>query len=1204
MTDEGTASDGWQFWIDRGGTFTDLVARRPDGVLESAKLLSEHPDRYEDAAVEGIRRMLARHPDLPARIEAVKMGTTVATNALLERKGEPTVLAITRGFADALTIGYQNRPDIFARRIVRPEPLPERVIEVNERVGADGTVLEPLDRTALETELRRLYDEGYRSLAVVLLHGWRHPAHERAVAEAAASTGYTQISASHAVSPLIRLVSRGDTTSVDAYLSPILRRYVGQVLAGLGDMLDHERLLFMQSNGGLARADFFRGKDSILSGPAGGVVGMAKTAGIAGHDHVVGFDMGGTSTDVSLYRGTLDQTLDAVVAGVRVRAPMLAIHTVAAGGGSVLGHVSGRLTVGPDSAGAAPGPACYRNGGPATVTDANLLLGRLQSDFFPSVFGPGGDEPLDRDATAEAFRRLADDLGGGHAVERLAEGYLRIAVENMANAIKRISVQQGHDVTRYALACFGGAGGQHACRVADTLGIETVLIHPLAGVLSAYGMGLADLRALREATLQAPLSAEGLARARTRLDALAADAREELAAQHVPAGRIRIERHVLVKQAGSDSSLGLVLEPADDDAALAARFHAEHRARFGFTLADVPLVVDALRIEAVGLTADAAERWVEPAATGAAPVETRRPMWVEDAWRDTPVVRRDAMTPGQHVDGPAIVVEPNATTVVDGGWRATMTGYRHLELTRTVPRPKREVVGTRADPVMLEVFNNLYMHIAEEMGIVLQNTAHSVNIKERLDFSCAVFDGAGELIANAPHMPVHLGSMGESVRAVIRGASGMQPGDVYVTNDPYDGGTHLPDITAVTPVFDAERAGPVFYVASRAHHADIGGVTPGSMPPDSRNIEEEGVLFSCFRLVRAGELDLDGLMAKLTGGAYPARNPAQNVADLKAQIGANERGIAELRRMIGQFGLDTAEAYMRHVRDNAEAAVRAVIGRLGTGEFGLEMDGGERIHVRVTVDRAAGSARVDFTGSSGESPTNFNAPAAVTRAAVLYVFRTLVDDPIPLNAGCLAPIEIVNPPGTLLNPRHPAAVVAGNVETSQCITDALYGALGAMAASQGTMNNLTFGNERYQYYETLCGGSGAGPDFDGTPAVHTHMTNSRLTDAEVLETRYPVRIRRFAIRRDSGGAGLRRGGDGAVREIEFLEPMSVSILSNNRAHAPFGLAGGAAGKPGRNTIVRSDGGEEALPACARAELGPGDRIRIETPGGGGYGEPG
>lgn len=1203
----------WQFWVDRGGTFTDIVGRRPDGSTTTIKMLSENPEQYRDAAVAGIRRLLGLSPDqaVPADlVDCVKMGTTVATNALLERKGERTLLVTTRGFRDGLRIAYQNRPRLFDRNVVLPEMLYDSVIEADERVGADGAVITPLDEDGLRQRLQAAYDQGIRAVAIVFMHAWRASEHEQRAAGLAKQIGFNQISASHEVSPLIKYVSRGDTTVVDAYLSPILKRYVEQVASELPGI----RLMFMQSSGGLTDAYRFRGKDAILSGPAGGIVGMVRTSELAGFKQVIGFDMGGTSTDVSHYAGEFEREFETQVAGVRMRAPMMSIHTVAAGGGSILHFDGSRLRAGPDSAGANPGPACYRRGGPLAVTDCNVLLGKIQPDFFPRVFGPEANQPLDRDAAAQGFSRMAArikaDTGRDMTPEQLAEGFLEIAVGNMAEAIKRISVQRGHDVTEYALTVFGGAGGQHACLVADALGMTTVFAHPLAGVLSAYGMGLADQTEIRQKTVEKVLDAALVGTLANELDALAEAAAAELRRQHVPEQDITLQRRLHLKYRGTDTALEVAFGSLEQ---ARAEFEAAYRQRYSFLMPGRELVVETISVEATGGGEPAVEAPVAPRAAGVLSARQTVRMYSGGAWHDTPLFVREDMGPGDKVDGPAIISEKNQTTVVEAGWQAELTGLDHLVLRRVTQRPQRRAIGTQADPIMLEVFNNLFMSIAEQMGYRLQNTAYSVNIKERLDFSCAIFDERGNLIANAPHMPVHLGSMGESIKTVMNANAGrMKPGDAYVVNDPYHGGTHLPDVTVITPVFDRAGKDILFYVGSRGHHADIGGTTPGSMPPDSKTVEDEGVLFTNFQLVRDGEFREEAARRILGSGKWPARNPDQNIADMHAQIAANEKGVQELLRMCEHFGLDVVRAYMGHVQDNAEEAVRRVISVLKNGSYEYRLDNGAIIRVAVRLDTAARSAVVDFTGTSEQLDNNFNAPSAIAVAAVLYVFRTLVDDEIPLNAGCLKPIQIIVPEGSMLRPNPPASVVAGNVETSMCIVNALYGALGVLASSQGTMNNLTFGNARYQYYETIAGGTGAGPlridavtditqGFAGQSVVQAHMTNSRLTDPEVLELRFPVRLESYEIRHGSGGAGRYRGGDGGVRRLRFLEDMTAAILSNNRLHAPFGLQGGGVGSMGRNYVERADGRIEPLRPQDSAQLKPGDIFVVETPGGGGYG---
>ncbi len=1199
----GDRDQRWQFWIDRGGTFTDIVARRPDGTLTTHKLLSENPEQYKDAAVAGIKRLLgiaAGDTISPELVEAVKMGTTVATNALLERKGDPTALLITRGFRDALRIAYQNRPRLFDRHVELPELLYSDVVEVDERIDAHGNTITPLDQAQVRRSLVELYAKGYRAVAIVLMHGYRHTRHEDAIERIAREVGFAQISVSNKVSPLMKLVSRGDTTVVDAYLSPILRRYVDQVAS----QMDGVRLLFMQSNGGLTDAHRFQGKDSILSGPAGGIVGMVRTAKTAGFDKIIGFDMGGTSTDVSHYAGEFEREFETQVAGVRMRAPMMSIHTVAAGGGSILHFDGSRYRVGPDSAGANPGPASYRRGGKLAVTDCNVMLGKIQPKYFPAVFGPHADETLDRDVVVKKFTEMADDIyratGNRRTPEEVAEGFIEIAVGNMANAIKFISVQRGHDVTDYTLTTFGGAGGQHACLVADALGMTRVFAHPFAGVLSAYGMGLADQTAMREQALEMTLSASVMTTLEAKLHTLADAARGDLLAQGVEPLRIRVVERVHLRYDGTDS---VIVVPYADINAMVTAFETAYKKRYSFLMPDKALVIEAISVEAIGLAEEASAHVeeLEPRDGALQPAEIVR-LFSGGQWHDTALYRREDTRPGDIIHGPAIIAEKNATNIVEPGWRAEVTRLNHLVLNRVEARPQRKAIGTSADPVMLEVFNNLFMSIAEQMGLRLQNTAFSVNIKERLDFSCALFDADGNLIANAPHIPVHLGSMGESIKTIIReNANTMRPGDVFMLNDPYHGGTHLPDVTVITPAFDQTGKKVLFYAASRGHHADIGGITPGSMPADSTTVEEEGVLIDNFQLVKGGRFLEEETIALLSSGKYPARNIKQNLADLQAQIAANQKGVEELLKMVDHFGLEVVQAYMRHVQDNAEEAVRRVISALKDSRYTYPLDNGAVIEVAIRVDHEHRTAEIDFTGTSPQLNNNFNAPSAICMAAVLYVFRTLVDDEIPLNAGCLKPLKVIIPEGSMLNPRYPAAVVSGNVETSSCITNALYGALGVLAGAPGTMNNFTFGNAQYQYYETISGGSGAGKGFNGTDVVQTHMTNSRLTDPEILEWRYPVRLDSYEIRSDSGGHGQWHGGNGGIRKIRFLEPMTASILSNNRVVPPFGTAGGEPGMCGRNYVIRNDGSIEELGFVASTDMQPGDVFVIETPGGGGFG---
>ncbi len=1180
----------WQFWIDRGGTFTDIVALRPDGQVVTHKLLSEDPDRYDDAAIAGIRALLDLGEDDPIpgdQIAAIKMGTTVATNALLERQGAPTLLMTTKGFKDVLRIGYQNRPRLFDLDIKLPEPLYERVIEVDERLSATGEVLQPLDLDAARETLVDALKDGIDSVAICLMHAYRYPDHELALEGLCRALGFSQISVSHRASPLMKIVGRGDTTVADAYLSPILRHYVNQIERQVGTA----PLMFMQSNGGLTEAHRFQGKDAILSGPAGGVVGAVRTAQLAGFEKIIGFDMGGTSTDVCHFDGTYERAFDSVVAGTRIRAPMMHIHTVAAGGGSILQFDGERFRVGPESAGANPGPASYGKGGPLCVTDCNVMLGKIQPSRFPHVFGASGTDPLDVEAVLSQFRALAKDTG--KAPEEVAEGFLAVAVENMARAIKRISLERGHDVSDYTLVCFGGAGGQHACLVADALGMTRVMIHPMGGVLSALGMGLADAREMKQETIEKKLNSQSLDALETIYRRLADEA---LPSVEPFAERTETRRTLQLKYAGTDTALEIPFGSYDE---VVNAFETAHRQRFGFLDRDKDVIIESIGLEAIGHMPQPS---MNNDVTGGGDVNINKTSFYSGRqFQEAALVERQGLEPGDCVDGPAIITEPHGTNVVEPGWAASVNDLGDLILTRRTANIREAAIGTSVDPVQLEIFNNLFMSIAEQMGAVIENTAQSVNIKERLDFSCALFDADGELIANAPHIPVHLGSMGASVQTIMRENPDMKPGDVFVTNAPYNGGTHLPDITVITPVF--VEGAPLFYVATRGHHADIGGITPGSVPPSSSSIDQEGVLIDGVRMISQGHFDETGIRAMLADNPWPARNPDMNIADLKAQAAANEKGVTELKRLADHVGLNVVRAYMNHVKDNAEESVRRVIDRLSDGAYEVEMDSGAVIKVAVTVDRDTRQAAIDFTGTSAQQANNFNAPLSITRAAVLYVFRCLVADDIPLNEGCLTPLDIHVPEGSLLNPRYPAAVVAGNVETSQCVVNALFGALGVCASAQGTMNNLTFGNENHQYYETIAGGMGAGPGFNGASAVQTHMTNSRLTDPEVLEFRYPVIVESFAVRAGSGGGGEWRGGDGVERHLRFLEPMQAAILSNNRENSPFGLKGGKNGQPGVNRVIKNSGDEKKLSGSDEADLDAGDLLVIQTPGGGGYGPP-
>ena len=1203
----------WDFWVDRGGTFTDIVARKPDGTLVTHKLLSENPAHYKDAALQGMRDLLGLSPNTPLHtgaIRAVKMGTTIATNALLERKGEPTLFLTTQGFADILKIGTQSRPHLFKLAIEKPETLYTDVAEAPERISVDGEVLKPLDADTTRRRLQTAYDKGLRAIAICFLHGYRYSAHEEQAAALAREIGFTQISVSHNVSPLIKFVPRGDTTVVDAYLSPVLKRYVATISEALtppetnasdpSSEISNPKLMFMQSSGGLTDASLFEGKDAILSGPAGGVVGAVETSAMAGFDRIIGFDMGGTSTDVCHYAGELERSFDTQVAGIRMRAPMMQINTVAAGGGSIVRFDGTRLRVGPQSAGAHPGPASYRNGGPLTVTDANVMVGKLLPDHFPKVFGPNADEALDAQITADQFERLAQTIPGTTTAHEIADGFIAIAVENMAQAIKKISVLRGYDVTDYTLSCFGGAGGQHACLVADALGMETIYFHPFSGILSAYGMGLADIRTLREEALETPLTLDSLTIIGRTIDRLATKNRHDLNEQGIPATKTQTLIHLLLRYAGTDTPLPIAQTSYQN---YIAEFEKAHQARFGFSSPGKQIIVEAVTVETIGKDTSVEENIAfEQPPKETTPTQTR--FYSQGTWHDATVVQRPALTSGDTVTGPAIIIEPHATIIVEAGWQASITPLNHLVLRRITPRPTMHALGTKADPIRLEIFNNLFISIAEQMGFTLEKTAHSVNIKERLDFSCAIFDRDGNLVANAPHVPVHLGSMGASVQAVITNNPNMGPGDVFVLNAPYNGGTHLPDITVVTPVYDEAGKERLFYAAARGHHADIGGITPGSMPAHSKSVDEEGVLIDNFKLVSNGIFHETEMRHLLTDTPYPARNPDQNLADLRAQIAACEKGAQELRRMVAHYGLKTVHAYMGHVQDNAEENVRRVIGVLKNGTFEKILDDGTTIKVAVTVNSAERTATIDFTGTSPIQPTNLNAPSSVAYAAVLYVFRCLVDDEIPLNAGCLKPIEIIIPKGSLLSPTYPAAVVGGNVETSQAITDALFGALGIMAGAQGSMNNFTFGNERHQYYETICGGAGAGATFHGADAVHTHMTNSRLTDPEVIEHRFPVRLKHFFIRPNTGGTGAHHGGNGVERAIIFLEDMSVSLLTTHRLVEPLGLNGGGNGQSGENILEHADGSQIILEPAAQIDLKTGETIIIRTPGGGGYGPAG
>ena len=1193
--------DQWRFWVDRGGTFTDIVAVSPRGELRALKFLSENPECYDDAVLHGVRRFLELNGAEPIpvdRIKSIKMGTTVATNALLERKGDRTVFVVTKGLRDVIEIGYQARPKTFALDIKKPHLLYEDVIEVDERVREDGGVEKPLDIESARRSLQDAYDRGIRSVAIALLHAYKFPENEQRLQALAEDIGFTQVSASHGVSPLTKIVSRGETTIVDAYLTPTLRRYVDKIAGSLGGAQNPGQLLFMQSSGGLIDAGKFRGRDAILSGPAGGVIGCVHTAKLAGFDKVIGFDMGGTSTDVSHYAGEFEKAYETEVAGVRMRVPMMYIHTVAAGGGSLLKYDGDRFRVGPESAGANPGPVAYRRGGELAVTDINVCLGKLSADHFPKIFGPNQDQPIDCEAVQAAFARIAEEIDDGRSAEDVAEGFLEIAIEHMAQAIKKISVSRGYDVKDYVINCFGGAGGQHACLVAERLGVRQILLHPHAGVLSAYGMGFAEIEAESQLVVDKSLSPELASEIAPLVRRLTEQNASELCEQGLDEADLNHRPSALLRYKGTDTTIMAPMGGADD---MRAAFEQGHQQQFGFIAPEKEVVLDTLVVRSSGGgdrydEAKSAEKRTDAPAT----IDQTK-IYAGGKWLATPIYSIDDIGFGHNIVGPAIVVEPNGTIVVEVGWTATMNEYQHLILKHEAATTRQRADIEKCDPVTLEVFNSLFMSTAEQMGIVLRNTSQSVNVRERLDYSCAIFDRGGNLVANAPHVPVHLGSMDSSVKVVIESGQDIRPGDAFVQNNPYNGGSHLPDVTVVSPVFDAAGQEVLFYVASRAHHEDIGGIAPGSMSPRGQTIHEEGVILDNLKFVENGLFLTDKLRDALTAGKYPARNVDQNIADLMAQVAANATGAAELVKLMESYGRETVDAYMGFIQESAAEAVRRVIERLDNGSFEYEMDCGAKIVLSIEFDKTARTATIDFTGTSSQQKNNLNAPAAITRAAVLYVFRCLVDDDIPLNGGCLEAVNIVVPEGSILNPSFPAAVVAGNVETSQAITNALFAALGALGTSQGTMNNLTFGSERYQYYETICSGAPAGPGFDGCTAVHTHMTNTRMTDPEILEHRYPVLLEEFSIRRDSGGRGKWRAGDGVERTIRFLEDMECSILSGHRRVVPYGVKGGEPGALGRNWIERVDGKLEELEGCDHANVSAGDRITIRTPTGGGYG---
>ena len=1194
----------WQFWIDRGGTFTDIVARKPDGTILVDKLLSENFSMYKDAAIAGIKRILnlKNEDKIPTdQIASVKMGTTVATNALLERKGDRTLLLITKGFGDLLRIGYQNRPLLFDLNIQLPELLYDRVVEVSERLDAKGEIIKSLNENEVRTALKKAKIDGINSVAIAFMHSYINPNHENIIAEIAHEEKFDQISVSHKVSPLIKLIGRGDTTVVDAYLSPILRRYVNQVSEEL-EKNKSTKLMFMQSNGGLTDANLFQGKDALLSGPAGGVVSMVQTGKQAGYNKLIGFDMGGTSTDVCHFAGEYERSFETELAGVRIRAPMMQINTVAAGGGSILSFRDGRFQVGPESAGAIPGPASYGRDGPLTVTDCNVLLGKLHPEHFPNVFGKTGDKPLNVEIVRKKFLVLSKEISIQTKKPELdiifmAEGFLKIAVENMANAIKKISIQRGYDVTNYTMNCFGGAGGQHACHVADALGISKVLIHPYAGVLSAYGMGLAEIRSIREGHLEQNI--EEIENAKVLINKLSLKANEDLKKQGIEKSSIKLVKRAFLHYQGSHQNLEINFDTIDK---MRESFEQEHKKRFGFFVDGRTIFVEMITVEAIGKASEINKLSNISSQSKVAVPIAHKMMYVDKVVNSVPIYQRSDLKIEQQIIGPAIISEATGTNIIERGWLGSLDKYYNLILSRSEEKKLEKGLGTSVDVVMLEVFNNLFMNIAEQMGATLANTAYSVNIKERLDFSCALFDSSGALVANAPHVPVHLGSMSEAIRTVIKlNKNDIFPGDVFVLNAPFNGGTHLPDVTVITPVFDKDGKQITFFVASRGHHADIGGKTPGSGPPDSKHIDEEGVLIDNFKMFDKGVFRESEIRKVLSSGRYPCRNIEHNMADLAAQVAANNTGIVEINAMIEQFGIETVHSYMNHVQDNAEECIRNAIVNLKEGKYEYELDNGEYIRVRITIDKIKREATIDFSGTAPKNPFNYNAPMAVCHAVILYVFRTLVGNNIPLNEGCFKPLNIIIPNNSMINAKYPSAVIAGNTEVSQLTCNALFGALGVIAGSQATMNNFIWGNDKIQNYETICGGTGAGPNFHGTSAVQTHMTNTRSTDPEILEARFPVRLEEYSIRKNSGGKGMFNGGDGVTRKLRFLEPMTVTTLCSHRKVQPFGLNGGEPGQCGKEWLEKKDGKFIRLEGNDSCEVKVNDLFVMETPGGGGYG---
>ncbi|XP_018428770.1 PREDICTED: 5-oxoprolinase isoform X1 [Nanorana parkeri] len=1253
----------FQFAIDRGGTFTDVFARCPGGKVRVMKLLSEDPANYQDAPTEGIRRILEEETgslfprDLPLdtqQIEWIRMGTTVATNALLERKGERIALLITKGFKDLLHIGNQARPKIFDLEVRMPEVLYEEVIEVEERVvlqqsdcqlpkhpslktfiGSTGDSLEvwePLNLEHLKIKLQGALSRGIRSLAVVLMHSYTWSTHEHQVGELARSLGFTHVSLSSEVMPMIRMVPRGYTACADAYLTPCIQRYLDGFSRGFKNQLKDLQVLFMRSDGGLTPMQSFSGSRAILSGPAGGVVGYAITTYRPDNPQpVIGFDMGGTSTDVSRYAGEYEHVFEATTAGISIQAPQLDINTVAAGGGSMLFFRSGLFVVGPESAGAHPGPACYRKGGPLTVTDANLCLGRLLPDYFPRIFGPSEDQPLSEEDTTRKFQELTAEInqfqrgrpGGGSSlsVEEVAMGFIRVANEAMCRPIRSLTQAKGHDTSRHVLSCFGGAGGQHACAIARSLGMKTVFIHKYGGVLSAFGMALADVVHEAQEPCSVLYSKDSFPLLEERIAALEQRCIEVLQQQGFHRSQIDAEPFLHLRYERTDCALMCSAKgyPAHPDSCHAGDFKNAFTARymkeFGFTIPSRPIVVDDIRVRGTGSTGIRCESRITPGGQPAH-VEKVTKCYFEDGYKDTNVYLLEELSCDHTIPGPAIIIDKNSTILVEPDCAASIT--EHGDVRITVASGKQQAIGTELDTIQLSIFSHRFMSIAEQMGRILQRTAISTNIKERLDFSCALFGPDGGLVSNAPHIPVHLGAMQETVQFQIRSLQDdLKEGDVILSNHPCAGGSHLPDLTVITPVFRPEAPRPVFFVASRGHHADIGGITPGSMPPHSKSLTEEGAVFMSFKLVQEGQFQEEAVTeALMAPGSIPGssgtRNLHDNLSDLRAQVAANQKGIQLVNELIDVYGLEVVQAYMAHIQANAEVAVREMLKAFAnrwekqTGALEVEsvdfMDDGSPIRLKVKINKEEGSAVFDFSNSGHEVFGNCNAPRAITLSALIYCLRCMVGEDIPLNQGCLVPVKVIIPKGSILDPSPDAAVVGGNVLTSQRIVDVIFKAFQVCAASQGCMNNITFGNQKTGYYETVAGGAGAGPHWDGRSGIHSHMTNTRITDPEILEKRYPVVLKRFELRPGSGGDGRFQGGDGVIRELLFRENVILSVLTERRVFRPYGLDGGSPGDAGLNLLHRHDGRTINLGGKTSVALEPGDIFTLHTPGGGGYGD--